>query len=208
MTACGLAWPDPVPWSENHYSLFVFWSKIILPIAAIALLSTLFLFNSDGNDDIPMAEIEAIARESRLSAPHLSGVADDGTLFELGATVAKPIEGKPGQAVIEGIHLNLQASDGTRLDVDAGTAAFDTPNRIVRMDGLARITTSNGYVLETRGLVADLNKSDLTSFGPLEVRAPAGSITAGRIHIYTDAEGEGVQMDFLGGVRLIYTPPK
>ena len=65
--------------ADNFHSQLVGWSKIILPICGIGLLSTLFLFARSSTDEtgIPFAEIETLAREQRISAPQFSGLADD-----------------------------------------------------------------------------------------------------------------------------------
>jgi lipopolysaccharide export system protein LptC len=68
------------------------------------------------------------------------------------------------------------------------------------------LETSNGYTMETNGLVADLDAGTVTFDGALEVRAPFGAITAGRVTFQTDAGDLGQQMRFTDGVRLIYTP--
>lgn len=206
MTACGLAWFRGVVQADNRYSQFVFWAKITLPVAAIALLSTLFLFGSGETEPLPIADLEEIARDNRLSAPALAGMAEDGTEFELNAKSAKPVAGNDNRVIVEDIHLILKSSGGGSVDVDAGTADVDTDNKVVRMDGLARISTSNGYIMETRGLVAEYGLGQVKSFGPLEVRAPIGSIVAGRIFIKSGDDGGGMRMLFQDGVRLVYTP--
>ena len=77
---------------DESYSQLVGFLKITLPLAALALMSTIFLFARAPSQDstIPYAEIEEIAREPRLSGAQLSGVTEDGSVIELNARTAKP----------------------------------------------------------------------------------------------------------------------
>jgi lipopolysaccharide export system protein LptC len=60
--------------------------------------------------------------------------------------------------------------------------------------------------METNGLVADLASGVIMSDGALEIRAPFGAITAGRVTFETANDAKGQQMLFTQGVRLVYTP--
>ena len=58
---------------------------------------------------------------------------------------------------------------------------MDGRAQVVVLTGLgSRLETSTGYAMETRGLTADLAAGTLQTDGALEVRAPYGSLTAGR----------------------------
>lgn len=192
---------------DNRYSNFVSWTKILLPLAGIVLLSTLFLFArpQGGDGTIPFAELEEIAREPRIAAPNFSGVTSDGSIFAISAATARPLEGQAG-LTIETLTASIDAADGTRIDISAGTGMVNTSEQTATMGGLARLTSSSGYVMETTGLMADLETGRVESTGPLEARAPYGALTAGHLVIETPEGGAGQQMVFNDGVRLIYTP--
>ena len=183
------------------------WLKILLPLASLILLSTLFLLSrSQGSDpSIPFAEIEAIAREQRIAAPNFSGVTDDGSVITIAAETATPIEGSGGLA-IQMLSARIDATNGNRVDLSAGSGRIDTRRRTATLEGLTRVRTSNGYVMETRGLTADLASGRVTSDGAMEIRAPYGAITAGQLTIEPATDASGRQMLFTGGVRLIYDP--
>ncbi len=72
------------------------------------------------------------------------------------------------------------------------------------MTGLARLTSSSGYEMETGGLIADFGTGVVTSIGPLEIQAPFGDMTAGGMRLAMSGDGTGQQMVFNGGVRLLY----
>lgn len=190
---------------ENFYSQFVGFLKITLPLAALALMSTVFLFARAPTQDgsIPYAEIEAIAQEPRLAGAQVSGVADDGSIIELVARSARPI----GDVLkVENMSAGIDAADGTRIDIRAGSGEINNATQMARLEGLTRLETSNGYEMETMGVTADLNSGQITTDGALEVQAPYGSLTAGQLIIETPEGGNGQVMLFQNGVRLVYTP--
>lgn len=194
--------------ADNFHSQLVSWSKIILPICGIGLLSTLFLFARASTDatEIPFAEIETLAREQRINAPQFSGVADDGSIIAIGAKSAQPDPADPNSFSASDLSLTLNAADGSEVRITATTGEIDGTAKVARLRGLARLETSNGYTMETNGLVADLESGTIISDGALEIRAPFGAITAGRVTFETANDAKGRQMLFTQDVRLVYTP--
>lgn len=194
--------------TERH-TLFVTWSKIVLPLAGLALLSAIFLFaRTDGAEPaIPFSEVEAIAREQRISEPHFAGEATDGSIVSVRAGTIRPDPERADAFAITELRAAIDAPDGTRIDITAGLGELDPRARTARISGLARLVTSSGYEMETEGLVASFETGTVTSIGPLEVRAPYGQLTAREMEIFTSPDGTGQQMVFKGGVRLVYVPP-
>jgi lipopolysaccharide export system protein LptC len=190
---------------DNLYSKFVGFLKITLPLAALALMSTVFLFARAPTQDsaVPYAEIEEIAREPRLSGAQVSGVADDGSVIQLTAETARPLG---DVLLVETMFASIDAVNGIHIDIRAGRGEINNATRIARLTGLARIETSNGYEMETAGITANLTTGQITSDGALEIQAPFGSLTAGQMIIETPEGMGGQVMLFQNGVRLVYTP--
>ncbi|MBL4813265.1 MAG: hypothetical protein JKX69_13125 [Rhodobacteraceae bacterium] len=193
--------------ADNRYSTFVIWSKIMLPLAALALLSTLFLFaRKDEGSTIPVAEIQQIARESRISAAAYTGVAKDGSPISLQAETILPDADGPDTFAISQMRVQIGTPDGTEITVTSGEGTFDGRAQTAQLAGLARLTVSTGYLMETTGFTVDLATGRVESLGPLEVRAPYGALTAGHLTIYEAEDGRGQQMVFNERVHLIYYP--
>ncbi|PVA07721.1 hypothetical protein [Thalassorhabdomicrobium marinisediminis] len=189
----------------NLYSQFVSFLKILLPLAALTLMSTVFLLARppSGDNQIPYAELDRMAQEPRLSGAHVSGVAEDGSVIELTARTTRPT----GDLIeAEALAAGIDTADGTRIDIRAGRGEIDSAARTARLTGLAHLQTSNGYEMETSGFTADLATGRITSDGALEVKAPFGSLTAGELVIDTPQDADGQVMLFQKGVRLVYTP--
>ena len=180
----------------------------MLPLGALALLSTLFLFNrSSGNgSEIPFAELDELAREQQITAPEFSGITREGAILQIAASSAQPQNGDLQTLVITRPRLTLESPDGTTLQIEAGEGAILGPEERAHLSGLARLETSSGYLMETTALRANLATGEITSDGHLEVRAPFGSLTAGRVTLKVANDGSGQQMHFTDGIKMIYTP--
>ncbi len=184
------------------------WAKIILPLCALALLSTLFLFARGANDidTEALARAEEIARAQQVTAPEFSGVTDDGSIIVIAAKSAQPDDMRPDTVQVDDISLRLNTPQGRVLNIAAVQGEVDGRAQIASFLGLARLETSTGYELETNGLTAELGTGRITSEGLLEIRAPFGQLTAGSVTFEPASETRGQQMLFTNGVRLLYTP--
>ena len=192
--------------ADNTYSRFVGWAKVILPLMALGLLSTLFLFARGTTDpgEIPFAKINDLAREQRINAPEFSGVANDGSIIEVTARSAQPHQGRLDSLSFSEPRLTLDALDGTSLTIVAGEGVLDGESNSAEMTGLVRVETTSGYLMETAGLTANLSSGEIRSDGNLKILAPFGELEAGGVEILVTSSEEGQQMHFTNGVRMLY----
>ncbi|HRO15010.1 MAG TPA: hypothetical protein PLL33_08210 [Paracoccus sp. (in: a-proteobacteria)] len=184
-------------------SQVVRWLQVLLPLAALAILSTLFLLgrSPDPGSAIPYAEgVGKIAREPGMTAPEYSGVTPQGATVSLRAAHAAP-RGDSGTA--RAVTLDWQAPDGLTIQLAAEQAAVDA-GRITLSDGV-RMTTSTGYTLTGPQFIADPGRDRLSAPAPVSVTAPFGTVEAGGMELRRGDKGAGV-LDLNGGVRLVYRP--
>ncbi|HKL69483.1 hypothetical protein [Salibaculum sp.] len=179
--------------------------KVGLPLAALALMSTVFLLARAPlpGGDIPYAEIEEIARDPRVSGAQITGMAEDGSIIEVTAGQARP---KGPLIQIDDMRADITSAGGVDIAIRAGNGEVNSETQHARLFGLTRITTSNGYEMETSGLAADIAAGRIVSEGALEVRTPFGALTAGKLLIDTPDAQTGQRMLFHDGVRLVYQP--
>ncbi len=190
---------------DESYSQFVGFLKISLPLAALALMSTVFLFARSPSQEnaIPYAELEEIAAEARLSGARLSGIADDGSVIEVNARHATP---QGNILSVEAMTASIESVDGTLIEISSGGGEINNTERTARLTGLTRLDTSNGFEMETAGITANLTTGRIVSDGALEVQTPFGALTAGQLIVETPNSTNGQVMLFQNGVRLVYTP--
>jgi len=194
----------------NFHTRAVVWLKIFLPLSALALLSTLFLFaRSPANQEqtLPFAQIQEIANEHRITAPQFSGVTDNGALVVVKAQSAQPDDDRQELLKVVDIHITLNRPSGRNLQVTARESVIDTSAQTARLNGLARIVTSDGYQVETTGLSANLKTGEIETDGAMAAQVPFGSLTAGKMHVALRESGIGQRLLFTQGVRLLYRPP-
>ncbi|MHC0052107.1 LPS export ABC transporter periplasmic protein LptC [Actibacterium sp. D379-3] len=202
---------------DNAYSRFIALAKIILPLAALVLLSTLFMFSrqSDPNRSLPYSRVavEQLAREQRINAPNYASVTDDGTAILIAAESARPDPANPDRADATTLNAKLDFADGTHTDIVSATGMIDTGAAQAVLEGAVEITTSGGYVITAERLTTALDRTDILAEGGVTATSPMGDVTAGQMQIEQPASGTdnakgGHVLVFKQGVKLIYEPGK
>ncbi len=197
---------------ENLHSRLVVWAKVTLPLLALALLATLFLFarQIDPTDAIPYAEVdvEERAREPRLTQPTYAGVTADGSALSLSANEVRP-DNATGVGTAIGIVGKMQTPDGATTDLTAANAVLDSTAGLMTLKGDVAITTSSGYSIKSDALIADLDQTGLSSPGPVTATSPMGTISADEMLLSQDQKIPGAYLlVFKGRVKMLYSPVK
>ena len=196
---------------DNTYSRVVAWLKIILPLLALAILSTLFLVarKIDPAQNIPYADvdIEELTREQRVGRPTYTGVTKGGAAMTLSAARAKPDLADPNRVTGDRVTAGIDLPDGGRLDVVADAAVIDSAARTAALRGGVRVTSSLGYALTTEELQLDLDTSHVTSTTGIRVTSPMGTLTAGAFEMTGDGgDARPYRLLFTDKVKLVYEP--
>ncbi|MFB2532157.1 LPS export ABC transporter periplasmic protein LptC [Paracoccus sp. p4-l81] len=181
--------------------------KVALPLAALAVLSTMFLISDKADPDaaLPYAQVDVdkMTREPRLGRPTYSGTTADGSAVVLSASNALP--GADGAVSAQALNLRLTTPQGLIAHVLADQGGVDAGGRQIELAGGVRLSTSTGYSLATQSMTASTTDSRLTAPGTVTATAPFGRLTAGAMTLHGGETGAHV-LDFTGGVRLIYQP--
>lgn len=194
----------PVPFRRR--TRIVAGAKILLPLAALALLSTVFLLARErtGEVEIPFARIEEIAREPRIDRPRLAGQAPDGTAVSLTADRLRPAEGGLERFTLAGPRLETRDPAGARVRLEAGTGEVDGPARRLTLSGGVTVGATGGYALTAGTVEAELDSGSIAT-DAVRGRAPFGTIEAGGLTL-TQGGTEDARLVFHDGVRLLYLP--
>lgn len=194
--------------ADTHTRL-VGWLKILLPLLALAILSTLFLVarTVDPTAALPYAtvDVEARVREPRMTAPEYSGTTSDGGALTLTASEVRPLEG--GNTRARTVRATLETADGATTRLTAATAQMDATAQLLHLSGGVQADTSTGYRIEAQAMVAELDRSALRSAGAVVATGPPGRLTAQSMAIEADpAARGGYLLVFKTSVKLIYQP--
>ncbi|MFT4961081.1 MAG: lipopolysaccharide export system protein LptC [Paracoccaceae bacterium] len=193
----------------DGYSRMVAIFKVILPLAALALLSTVFMLSRNLNPTaiIPFAENEIAERlrDKQITSPVYSGTTSDGDEISVTARQASP-GGLGTPATARDLHASIVSPDGLRITLNSETGTLGLAENRATFGGSVKIETNTGYVLETDLLNTSLNSIDANTPGQVTGDGPIGQLTAGNMTIRSEINDGSVHMLFNGGVKLIYTP--
>lgn len=197
-------------WRDSLHSRVVAWLKIVLPLAALALLSTLFLLsrNVTPAQDIPFSSIdlEERARGQQVTAPSFAGASARGDLIALTAATARPVEGARGRLEVADLDATIDLVGGARITLGAASGSLDDPGDMVLLQGGVEITSSTGYRITAQDLRTGLRTVRAETDRPVQAEGPPGRFSAGAMRLDADPEGKSAHLVFTNGVKLVYTP--
>lgn len=194
----------------DSYSRRVAFLKVVLPLAALAILSTLFMLSqsADPNATIPFsdAEIAERIRDQQITAPRFAGTTERGDEVFLSAAKAVP-GGDDEPAEAQDLRGEIRLARGGVISLEATSGWINLPRDVAEFRGEVTITTDTGYVLVTDRLETAVKRIDATAPGPVRGTGPLGEIDAGAMRVMSpDNDAEATHLVFLNGVKLIYEP--
>lgn len=197
----------------DSWSRLVAWLKVLLPLLALGLLSTLFLVSNrvDPEDAIPYAQVdvEERLREPRMTAPTYAGTTRDGAALELRADETRPATADGQGQTAKKVNARLSTPDGAVTDLAADAAVMAPDGNEVTLTGNVTFNSSTGYDLVTEALTARLDETAIRSTTPVHATGPVGQITADRMELTQRGDGgAGYLLVFNGSVKLVYQPAK
>ena len=183
--------------------------KIVLPLAALALLSTLFLWQGkiDPSRALPYADVDVdtLARSPRMTAPDFAGVTSDGSAISLQADVVIPDAQVPGRLQIDAPQMRIETPDGLSYDVSAQQAWVEPEQGVLRLGGDVEIISSGGFDLSCQFLEAAMYRTQIVARGDMLARGPGARITADEARIIPAGdESAPYLLVFKGQVKLVY----
>ena len=196
--------------ADNTYSRIVAGMKILLPLAALGLLSTLFLISRtiDPSKSVPLAPIDLEQRAQTLGVtrPTFAGLSERGDEIAMRADVAWPERGALHRLLAERVTGEIGLADGGQLRLRSATARVDQTAMTVMLEGAVHINTTTGYEIDTERLDTRLDALYAESPVPVTATGPIGDLDAGRMILRESPASGDAELLFSGGVRLIYRP--
>lgn len=198
---------------DNSYSRMIAWLKILLPLTALAILSTLFLVSRSVDPTLSLSiaddELQELASQPKIGNPSFSGVGANGAAITLSAEVAEPLTGTRTGLRATGLKGIFETPDGARLEMSSDTGIFDNAARLAELTGNVALATSDGYAITTDNIVADMDQSRIFTAGPIVADGPLGRITAGQLILQQKTlagSDSSYELIFRNGVKLVYIP--
>ena len=193
---------------DDGYSALVAWLKTLLPIVALGLLSTIFLFSGkvDVTQSLPYAEhnIAEIIREQRITQPYFTGIASNGTEIALSAAYASPQVESAHILEITDLSVVLRSTSDRMVQVTAGRGALDSARQTAQISTDVHIAALPDFWVITEALDMNFNQGFISAKGGFQGVTALGAITAREMHLQMTADDQ--QIVFLNDVRLVYSP--
>jgi len=175
--------------------------KIALPAAVGVLLAYLALAPLSKGPEISFLldkdKVEVTPERMRVEAAQYRGQDSLGRPFLISARSAVQATSQDPVVEISTMAAQIRLDEGPAR-IQANRARYDMALQHVNVAGPILFTAADGYRLETRDVLVDLNRRSFQSSGRVEGRMPLGSFSAGRLR--ADLASRTVVLD--GGARL------
>lgn len=194
----------------SRYSRMIAWLKILLPMAALGLLSTIFLLSRDADpaSRVPFSQVGLegdVARE-QVTEPYYAGVTSSGASLTMTARSARPSDKIAELLEADELDASIVMPDGSQIDLSAPRATVSDRTGEAELTGGVRIQSSTGYTLTTQSMLTSLDRVEAESRGQVNGDGPLGTLQAGRMQITTPQDSADLHLLFTGGVKLVYLP--
>ena len=197
-------------WHENLHSRLVAWMKIILPLAALGILSTLFLFSDtfDPSEPLPVVGIDLQQRAQDQGATNatFAGVTRTGHEVIVKTEKSRPSAQDRRLFLAEDVSARFRLTTGAEVNITSLHAEMNQHRNSASLSGDVLLVTTTGYEIVTEHLVTQFDTLYAESPGPIQGTAPAGDLTAGRMVLQDSGEADAAHLLFTNGVKLIYQP--
>lgn len=196
--------------ANNLHSRLITWAKIVLPLTALGLLSTLFLISRtiDPTQSLDNKPIDLRQRASDQGArnPSFAGVTKRGDEVAFRADYVRPDADDLRRFLTESVYAELRLTTGTTIDIRADRADLHQGDLTATLTGGVRVTVSTGYVIDTETLITRLDRIYAEAPGRVTSTGPLGDLDAGRMVLDTGPGTDDAHLLFSEGVKLLYTP--
>lgn len=197
---------------NDGYTRFVTVTKVVLPLIAIGLLGTVFLFTNDdsleGGFSFSKADLDTLESGMRIEKPRMFGSNPNGDLYNFVADALLPDSLTPSLVEAQRISGEIQYQTGGSVQITADKAEFMLEGNQIRLSGSTLVVMSDGTRVTGEGLLAELDSGKLTSNGAISATSPLGDIQAGnfRVELVGINDEEKQMIWFENGVMLSFKP--
>jgi len=196
----------------DGYTRFVTVTKVVLPLIAIALLGTVFLFTNDdsleGGLTFSKADLDTLESGMQVVKPRTFGSTPNGDLYNFVADTLLPDSITPSLVEAQNLSGEIQYQTGGTVLLSADKAEFMLEGNQIHLSGGMLAVMSDGSRVTGEGLLAELDTGKLTSNGAVSATSPLGNIQAGnfRVELVGVDDDEKQMIWFENGVMLSFKP--
>ena len=196
----------------DKYSRTIFWLKILMPVGALAILMTTFMYKTDNyqasriwpsSDGVARVEVSGT-----VGRPRFSGLTGNGSSLTIIAESYVPEEADPSRALAEDVTATYSTSPRGEATLRAATAYLDRQNNVIFFDGNVRVNTSSREEILASHMEVALDSTYLLATGGVKAISPVGQTSSASLEITSDPEVRGSYvLEFAGDVDIVLPPP-
>lgn len=190
----------PIAGIGRRYSRFVGVMKVVLPLAALALIAMIAVWPALREQEQPM--VQALEKEPDLlqvTAPVLIGTDDDDRPYSIAA--ARANQGAEGPHIVELSRPQgeIATRDGDRIRLQAEIGRFDRDSKQLHLTGDVRLANDDGYRFATEEAFVDMDTQSAWGDRPVLGQGPMGEIRSEGFRI----ENNGATVIFTGQAHAV-----
>ena len=177
-------------------SLGVQAAKVGLPVLAVGIIASFFLFSNARYDDAVTfdgVDLSALGEGLKLTNPRFTGATAKGEPFTVTAEWALPDGPRPENVELSNVSGELNMIDGRFVELSALGGNLMPRANIVELSGSVAFVSSDGYELRASRARLEADRNLLTAEGPVTAKGPMGRIEAGSLRV----ERRGEDGDFI-----------
>lgn len=194
----------------DTYSRMVALLKVILPLAALGILSTLFLISRvvDRPSTIPFADNDVQQRliNQQVTGPYFSSTSANGDEITFIAETVTTPNGQTGANRALDVDVTVDMTTGRQINITGLQADVDIARDRTDLTGDVEVVTSDGFVLRSDLLEMRMSRIEMVSPDSVTATTPMGDLEAGSMRLLSPDDMPGSQLHFTGGVKLLYQP--
>jgi len=198
----------------RSYSVAVKWAKFVMPIIAVMLFTSIFVFGKkdalrSGTISIDEKTIN-LTTDQKITNPQFSGLTNLGDSFILKALEAMPDSPTPEKIDLINPSLKFDALQGVGFKISSKNGSVNFIKQSAELNGNVYIDMTNGYKAISEKIQLNLKLGKLIAPGSVEASGPYGKIIAGSMELFKNFDNKAAQvngnLNFSDGVTLIYLP--
>ncbi len=180
-----------------------------MPLTALALLATVFLFTTErsipGGLTFSEADLDSLETGMHITRPRFSGSSENGDVYNFSADLLLPDAPKPETIKAVGLSGQIVFLQGTTMQLNAEEATFTLKDKTLLLSQGMSTVLSDGFRAEAESMYVDLDTGHLTTNGPVRATSPMGNIEAGNLRVENELiqNEENRMIWFEDGVKLI-----
>lgn len=198
----------------KSYSRAIKWAKLIMPVIAVLLLASVFIFGKEDALRSGTISIDAdtinLTTDQKITNPQFSGLTNLGDSFILKAIEAMPDSPSPEKIDLIVPSLEFDALQGVGFKISSKNGSVNFIKQSAELNGNVYIDMTNGYKAISEKIQLNLKLGNLIAPNSVEASGPYGKIIAGSMELFKDFDNKTSQvsgnLNFSDGVTLIYLP--